>query len=188
MSMQLINAPINHKNEGILFVGEGIPASRPLHIYRKTGASCVSNNRTCTVSDKPLKMLGKNASGMYTPPNRCRNVVATPYYSNYSAYLSRKCVNPATAVSKPMYTIYNPNNKRFSTQGAVSESALTNLKKYEAIIENNNSIFNTYKTRLRYTDEPVFTLKNIIEPPQNCNYNNTYHDCHSTIPHITLGG
>jgi len=159
---QLINIPVNRKNEGIVFVGEGIPSSRPLHIYRKSGARCVTSNRACTVEDKPLKMLGKNKYNSFTPPNRCRNVQPTPYYHEYSSYMNRKCVNEGMYTTTLMHNIYNPNNKRFSVQGAVSESAMVARKKYEAIIANNQSLLDTYKVGLTYTEDPVYTLKNSI--------------------------
>jgi len=164
---QLINIPVNRKNEGIVYVGEGIPSSRPLHIYRKTGAGCVSSNRSCTIQDKPLKMLGKNKYNSFTPPNRCRILQNEPYYHEYSAYMNRKCINPALKTTKPMYNIDKPNNKRFWQQGAVSESAMAARKKYEAVIANNQSLLDTYKINLKYSEEPVYTFKNIVafSPP-----------------------
>jgi hypothetical protein len=168
MFKQIINIPVNKKNEGILFPGNVIPASRPLHIYRKTGARCVSNLGTCTISDKPLKMLGKNKNGVFIPQDRCRNVVSKPYYPNYNNYVHRKCMPSLT----PMYTIFNPNNGRFRTQGAVSESAFTSLKKYEAIIANNQSLLTTYKINLKYSENPVHTLKDDIMIIPQYNNNN----------------
>ena len=73
-----------------------------------------------------------------------------------------------------MHNIYNPNNKRFSTQGAVSESAMAARKKYEAIIANNQSLLDTYKINLTYTENPVYTLKDIVAfTPQNSGNNCT---------------
>ena len=72
----------------------------------------------------------------------------------------------------PMYTIFQPNNSRFRTQGAVSGSAFTSLKKYEAIIANNQSLLNTYKINVTYSENPIFTLKNNVAfTPQNNNNN-----------------
>ncbi len=159
----MINIPVNKKNEGILYVGGGIPSSRPLHIYRKTGARCVTSSGTCTISDIPLKMLGKNKNGLFVPPDRCRILTNAPYYHEYNNYMNRKC-RPAMT---PMYTVRNLSNNRFKTQGAVSESAFTNLKKYEAVIKNNQSLFKTYQTILKYSSDPVYTLKNDIAVVQN---------------------
>jgi hypothetical protein len=170
MFKQLINIPVNKKNEGILFPDNVIPASRPLHIYRKTGARCVTTLGSCTISDKPLKMLGKNKNGVFIPQDRCRHAVSKPYYPNYNNYVHRKCMPSLT----PMYTIFNPNNERFRTQGAVSESAFVGLKKYEAIIANNQSLLNTYKINVKYSENPIFTLKNNVAfAPQNNNNNCT---------------
>jgi hypothetical protein len=169
---QMINIPVNKKNEGILFVGGGIPSSRPLHIYRKTGAHCVTTKGTCMIADKPLKMLGKNKNGMFIPPDRCRHLTQAPYYSEYNNYVHRKCW-PSMV---PMYTVRNLNNNRFKTQGGVSESAFVQLKKYEAIIKNNQSSFRTYKTILKYSEDPVYTLKNDIAvvQDQTCYENPNY--------------
>jgi hypothetical protein len=81
--------------------------------------------------------------------------------------MNRKCINPALKTTTPMYNIDTPNNKRFWQQGAVSESAMTARKKYEAVIANNQSLLDTYKISLKYSEEPVFTVKNIVafSPP-----------------------
>lgn len=166
----MINIPVNKKNEGIVYVGGGIPLSRPLHIYRKTGARCVTNTGPCIISDKQLKMLGKNKNGVFIPQDKCRILTNSPYYPNYANYIHRKCMPSLT----PMYTIRNPSNDRFKTQGAVSQSAMASLKKYEEIIKNNKSLLDTYKINLKYTEEPVFTLKdNIAIVPQNRCYSGT---------------
>ena len=154
---QRLSIPVNKKNEGILFVGEGIPASRPLHIYRKTGAHCPSALGSCTITDKPLKMLGKNKQGVFIPPDRCRTILSKPYYPNYSNYMHRRC-----ASMTPMYTISNLNNPRFNTQGAVSESTLVGLKKYEEIIKHNQSLLKEYNIHVKYSSDPVRTLKDDI--------------------------
>jgi hypothetical protein len=165
MFFQTINIPVNQKNEGILFPGNGIPTSRPLHIYRKSGARCVTSLGNCTISDKPLKMLGKKANGEFTPPDRCRILTSAPYYPTYQNYIHRKCMPSLT----PMYTIMNPNNKRFFTQGAVNEATYIGLKKYDEIIKNNKSLIDTYKINLKYSSNPVWTLKNNVafSPQQN---------------------
>lgn len=81
----------------------------------------------------------------------------------------------------PMYTVRNLSNNRFKTQGAVSESAFTNLKKYEAVIKNNQSFFKTYQTILKYSSDPVYTLKNDIAVVQNQNcYKNS--NCGTPVP------
>lgn len=169
----MVNIPVNKKNEGILFVGEGIPSSRPLHIYRKTGAHCPTGG-SCTITDKPLKMLGKNSNGLFVPPDRCRRTTSAPYYPSYTNYVHRKCMPSMT----PMYTVSNLNNKRFRTQGAVSESTLVGLKKYQAIIKHNQSLLNEYKINAKYSSDPIRTLKdNVAFSPQenntdNADYNN----------------
>lgn len=170
---QMVNIPVNKKNEGILFVGEGIPQSRPLHIYRKTGAHCPTPGQ-CTIKDKPLKMLGKNSNGVFVPPDRCRNITSAPYYSSYSGYVQRKCMPAMT----PMYTVSNLSNKRFHTQGGVSESALLGLKKYEEIIRHNQSLLNEYKINLKYSSDPVVTLKDKIafSPQENSTDNADYNN------------
>jgi len=61
-----------------------------------------------------------------------------------------------------MYTISNLNNTRFNTQGAVSESTLVGLKKYEEIIKHNQSLLKEYNIHVKYSSDPVRTLKDDI--------------------------
>ena len=172
---QMFSIPVNKKNEGILFVGEGIPSSRPLHIYRKTGAHCPSALGSCVITDKPLKMLGKNKNGVFIPQDKCRHTLSKPYYPNYSNYMNRKCAPSMT----PMYTVSNLSNQRFITQGAVSESAFVGLKKYEEIIKHNHSLLKEYNVLPKYSSDPIRTLKDDIafSPKQDdacCKNKNRY--------------
>jgi hypothetical protein len=183
---------IYKKNEGILFIGTSIPSSRPLHIYRKTGASHVittlnTNTSDCTISNIKWKMLGKNSYKYLNPTVNCQTCKVTykdpsltcpvpsidckaPYYFDRSQYNKKKCT--VNNVTTSAYNVVKINNPTFrSTWGAVSSSNLALRKKYDAIITNNNSLFTEYHRRFKYSETPIPVLSTLhlkTVPQQLC--------------------
>lgn len=109
---QRINQSVYKRNEGILFSGTGIPSSRPLHIYRNTGANHVITdmNNTyngCTLSAMDWKMLGKNKYKYMNPAASCSTCRVS--YSNSSitcpqcAVTNAGCVVPSKDCRAPYY-------------------------------------------------------------------------------------
>jgi hypothetical protein len=183
---QQMHLSVNKKNPGILFPGSVIPASRPLHIYRKTGASHAITTFDvgtdhCTVSNVPWKMLGKNSYKYLNPSANCATCkpiypnpavlcqqcpVSTPgctvpsvdckapYYFDRAQYNKKKCV--VNGVTTSAYNVAKINNPTFRySWGAVSSSNLALRKRYDAVITNNNSLFQEYHRRIKYSETPL---------------------------------
>jgi len=194
---QNVNQSVFTRNPGILFHGNDVPSSRPLHIYRKTGPNHVITTpnayNQCTISATDWKMLGKN-SYKYTHNVSCetckdkrtfgtcqcistgcpvpmKGLCKAPYYYDNSVYLKKKCFVAPTTV--PAYNVVKTNNPNFkSTWGSVTASNWTLRKKYDAIILNNSSLLREYQRRLNYSETPLseaYRLTFKKPEPELCN-------------------
>jgi hypothetical protein len=114
-----------------------------------------------------LYYLGNNSSGY------------TPYYTDTNAYLhsrGNRYIDKITIRKdeksdayfetteglkcKPnITTVFKPNNKQFTVQGAVSCEARLARLKYNTIVKNNNSFVKPYKTNIQYQENPIFIQK-----------------------------
>jgi hypothetical protein len=69
----------------------------------------------------------------------------------------------------PTTTVYKPNNRPFSTQGAVSSSTRMVKLDYDTIRTNNASFVTPFKTKIAYSPDPVFFEKNNVNKCYNSN-------------------
>ena len=95
-----------------------------------------------------------------------KNIPNTDYTNpiNSSFYEIQEGPLPCNSTIK---TTYKPNNKNFSTQGAVSSDTRLLKLKYDTINKNNASFVGPFKTVLSYSSDPVFSVKNKVNKCTN---------------------
>ena len=62
--------------------------------------------------------------------------------------------------TRDVYQIFEDSEDSFDTDAEAESERFR--KKYEAVIANNQSLLDTYKINLKYSEEPVYTFKNIV--------------------------
>jgi hypothetical protein len=110
------------------------------------------------------------------------NLKTKPYYTESNSYLKSRgntfhakstfsfegsdgsSYNETTQTicPQPVKTIYKPNNRNFSTQGAVSSDTRLHKLKHDTIVKNNASFTEVFKTKISYQENPIFFEKNKI--------------------------
>ena len=136
---------------------------------------------SCVVSNVKWKMLGKNSYKYLHPETNCNTCKVTytnprivcqqcpvstpgcvvpsidckaPYYFDRAQYNKKTCVTDTVTTSA--YNVVKINNPTFRcTWGAVSASNLALRKRYDAVITNNNSLFQEYHRRIKYSETPL---------------------------------
>ena len=140
---QKVNQSVYKLNEGILFSGTGIPSSRPLHIYRKTGPThaITSSNmyNGCTISATDWKMLGKNQYKYLNPTAVCGT--CKPYYANATTVTCPQCPTSNTGCVVPSVDCkarYYHDNSRY-----IKKTCLVNERTVSAynVVKINNPTF-----------------------------------------------
>jgi len=139
----------------------GTPPTRPIKGYRKQG-QCLQ------VGDK-LKMLGKNSEGnsqscCYDKRIRSAStIVDKTYATNYSTYTTKKNVNAIATNNLSMGDSVVKKNVI-----PVDSGAYVARLKYDTIIKNNNSIYETYGIIPVYNEDQHVYSKTFYQKCTKC--------------------
>ena len=101
----------------------------------------------------------RSRGNTFNDKDKFRNIPQTDYTNplNSSYYEIQESI-----CATPIKTTYKPNNKNFSTQGAVSSDTRLLKLKYDTITKNNASFVTPFNTKLDYSQDPVFSQKNKV--------------------------